>query len=332
MKSVVFPNALKGNNRRKKLFISLVLLASCSLLTAQTTNSSDVGAENGQGVIHWQLNGNAANDNHFMGTTNETPLIFRANMIEGMRVTPEGGIEMPNLSERPIVPGERLPRVVVINEDGSIAILKENEILHMINKGPIDFVPIDTDDCLTTDDTPYMPGLHYINSNPTLDKEASIVAYENCNFMNFGVNTYSPDSRLNIVCKDSDEKAFAIAKKRTGNDVFRVYSNGVVWAQEVNIKLKQDFPDYVFEDDYALMTLNELESYISINGHLPNIPSAKEVKEEGLTVGDMQVKQMEKIEELTLYTLEQQKMIEQQQAVIVQLQKQMEAIQTQLEK
>ena len=67
--------------------------------------------------------------------------------------------------------------------------------------------------------------------------------------------------------------------------------------------------DYVFKKDYKLMPLNEVEKYYKTNNHLPEVPSEKEVKEKGLNVGDISVTLLKKIEELTLYMVEQQKQI-----------------------
>jgi len=66
-------------------------------------------------------------------------------------------------------------------------------------------------------------------------------------------------------------------------------------------------PDYVFAPTYKLQTLNELEKYIQANRHLPNIPNAKEIETNGQNIGEMQLKLLEKIEELTLYVIEQEK-------------------------
>ncbi|WP_421977678.1 hypothetical protein [Roseivirga seohaensis] len=66
-------------------------------------------------------------------------------------------------------------------------------------------------------------------------------------------------------------------------------------------------PDYVFQPNYKLKTLNELEAFIKANSHLPNIPNAKEIETNGQNVGELQLKLLEKIEELTLYTIEQEK-------------------------
>ncbi|BDU51693.1 hypothetical protein [Haliovirga abyssi] len=65
--------------------------------------------------------------------------------------------------------------------------------------------------------------------------------------------------------------------------------------------------DFVFEDNYKLRTLNEVAKFVKVNKHLPDIPSEKEVKSKGVSVGDMQAKLLQKIEELTLYMIEQDK-------------------------
>ena len=64
-------------------------------------------------------------------------------------------------------------------------------------------------------------------------------------------------------------------------------------------------PDYVFEEDYPLMTLLELEAYIAREKRLPNVPSAREIKKQGLNMSQFQMRLLEKIEELTLYTIAQ---------------------------
>jgi hypothetical protein len=66
------------------------------------------------------------------------------------------------------------------------------------------------------------------------------------------------------------------------------------------------FPDYVFSDEYKLMPLNKVKSFILNNRHLPNMPSEAEVIDNGMSVGELNVKLVEKIEELTLYILEQE--------------------------
>lgn len=68
--------------------------------------------------------------------------------------------------------------------------------------------------------------------------------------------------------------------------------------------------DYVFEDDYELMSLAELESFITMNKHLPGIPTEEEVAENGVDLGEMNKKLLKKVEELSLYIIEQEKRIQ----------------------
>ncbi len=83
--------------------------------------------------------------------------------------------------------------------------------------------------------------------------------------------------------------------------------NGVIRAKE--IKVETNWSDFVFEDDYNLKSLDELEAYINKNKHLPDIPSESEVKEKGINLGEINAKLLQKIEELTLYVIEQNKEI-----------------------
>ncbi|MEL4309108.1 hypothetical protein [Joostella sp. CR20] len=85
--------------------------------------------------------------------------------------------------------------------------------------------------------------------------------------------------------------------------------NGKIHAKEVKIDLI-GWSDFVFYDNYNLPTLFEVETHIKEKGHLKDIPSAKEVAENGIFLGEMDSKLLQKIEELMLYTIQQQKEIE----------------------
>lgn len=84
--------------------------------------------------------------------------------------------------------------------------------------------------------------------------------------------------------------------------------NGRVRAQEVKVEASP-WPDYVFDEDYPLPSLEETEQYIRKHGHLKGIPKAEEVAREGLSLGEMNAKLLEKVEELTLYLLNQNERI-----------------------
>ena len=98
---------------------------------------------------------------------------------------------------------------------------------------------------------------------------------------NVGIGTTAPDAKLTV--------------------------KGKIHAEEVKIDLSVPAPDYVFNKEYELLTIEEVQQYISEKGHLPNIPSAAAMEANGVELGIMNMKLLEKIEELTLYTIEQEK-------------------------
>ncbi|MFZ4521090.1 MAG: hypothetical protein ACOYNC_05265 [Bacteroidales bacterium] len=115
---------------------------------------------------------------------------------------------------------------------------------------------------------------------------------------------------------------FSITEGRVGIGTINTYTdyklavNGKAICEEMKIKLKRNWPDYVFNDDYYLRSLNEVDNYIHSNNHLPDMPSAKEVAENGIDVGDMNAKLVKKVEELTLYLISLEKEINQLKAKI----------------
>ena len=90
----------------------------------------------------------------------------------------------------------------------------------------------------------------------------------------------------------------------------RVSVDGFVSCEELKVEDSGDWPDFVFQPEYQLSSLSQLEKFIETNGHLPGIPSAQEVNGNGIKTGAMIEKLLLKIEELTLYTIQQQKQID----------------------
>ena len=100
----------------------------------------------------------------------------------------------------------------------------------------------------------------------------------------------------------------------------KLEANGTLRGRKIKVD-QQSWPDYVFKKEYNLMPLKEVAEYIEAYGHLPNIPSESEIIDNGLDLGQMNVLLMEKIEELTLHAIEQQKVIQLMQQDIQNLEK-----------
>ena len=136
---------------------------------------------------------------------------------------------------------------------------------------------------------------------------------------------------------DLDNAQLIMSVARDGNvgfgsapdSMYRVQVAGHVRAEEIVVET--GWADYVFEHDYKLRSLEQVDEYIATNGHLPGIPSASEVETKGLEVGDMSRLFMEKIEELTLYTISQNQKLKEQQAIIDELIAQTKSLRAELD-
>jgi hypothetical protein len=112
----------------------------------------------------------------------------------------------------------------------------------------------------------------------------------------------------------------------TGN--YRLFVEGGILTEKVKVALRStaNWADYVFEKNYDLMPLKNVEEYIATHKHLPGIDSADDLTKNGLDLAEMQAKHMAKIEELTLYIIEQNKAIEKNTKDILELKKQIKAL------
>lgn len=91
---------------------------------------------------------------------------------------------------------------------------------------------------------------------------------------------------------------------------YKLAVKGRMGCSEVVVESVDQWPDYVFEPDYAMPSLKEVDAFVKRNRHLPGVPSQQTVAERGIEVGNMQAVLLEKVEELTLYTIRQQETID----------------------
>ncbi len=117
----------------------------------------------------------------------------------------------------------------------------------------------------------------------------------------------------------------------TTNPTSKLSVKGRIHAEEVKVDLNVPRPDYVFEEDYDLTTLESLQNYIRENKHLPEVPSAAEMKENGVDLGVMNMLLLKKIEELTLYLIDEANHRKAQKALIQQLLQRIQELEIQLE-
>lgn len=112
---------------------------------------------------------------------------------------------------------------------------------------------------------------------------------------------------------------------------YKLAVNGTIRAKEIKVEAGP-WPDYVFKPGYKLPSLEEVSFYIRQNGHLPSVPSAKDLEVNGANLGELVKLQMKKIEELTIYLIEKDKQLKAQQEQITSQQKQIKKIKSVLDK
>lgn len=139
------------------------------------------------------------------------------------------------------------------------------------------------------------PGSAYLD----LNYGASNMLFTIHHLGNVGIGTLSPKEKLSV--------------------------NGNIRAHEIKVETA-NWPDFVFSKSYCLPSLSQTEQYIAEKGHLPGIPSAKQVNENGVELGEMNAKLLQKIEELTLHMIALAKKTEQQEVLNRQYQQEIKAL------
>ena len=136
---------------------------------------------------------------------------------------------------------------------------------------------------------------------------------------------------LFLAPRNSDDSAWDWSKNttfsETGKVTFRnnISVKGKIESKEIKITLTPT-ADFVFEENYNLPTLKSIEKYIKEKKHLPEIASAKEMKKNGVNIGDFQIQLLQKIEELTLYTIQQEEKLQDLQKTLIIMQKELEVL------
>ncbi|SDI56333.1 hypothetical protein [Chryseobacterium jejuense] len=254
-----------------------------TLLLVCTIMTSSIFAQS------WNTTGNAGTNpsNNFIGTTDDQDLTFKTNNKERLRVfsspyhngivigDQNGKLEAAAaICARCLSPWTSPGDFVMRNFGG------KNLEFNMPNNNAVD---PNTD--TSTPDSPYITRIKFTDGA----HKSNLIIF-NTGKVTVGTDQYDNDPNFIFYVK----KGIKAEQVKVENPA----TNG--WA------------DYVFKKDYKLRSLEEVEKHISEKGHLPNIPSALEVEKDGINLGEMDAKLLEKIEELTLYSIEQNKQLQSQ--------------------
>lgn len=258
---------------KTKLF-SLVILAS-SLVSAQA----------------WNVTGNSGTNSstNFFGTTDDKEIIFKTDNKERLRIF--GGPYVNGIAiGNPAAPGARLELTSVLcGGCASNWALPNDFVVKTRATRNLEFLMGNNNsvDPNTDTSTPNSSGVTRIKFTDAVHNNTLVI--NNMGKVTVGTDQYDNDP----------------------NYIFYVRKG--IKAEQIKVEnpAANGWADYVFKKDYKLRTLEEVENHIAEKGHLPNIPSAAEVEKNGINLGEMDAKLLEKIEELTLYSIEQNKQIKQ---------------------
>jgi hypothetical protein len=147
-------------------------------------------------------------------------------------------------------------------------------------------------------------------STSAFDGTAAFYGTTHISHFNYGTteDTYIRGGKDNAKVIMADNPGGAVGIGTANTTGYKLAVNGNIRAKEVVVETA--WADYVFDDDYHLQPLHEVEKFIKANKHLPNIPAAEEIQKNGLRTAELQTKMMSKIEELTLYVIELEKKLE----------------------
>ncbi|WP_265132045.1 hypothetical protein [Chryseobacterium oranimense] len=237
----------------------------------------------------WNLTGNSGTNGaaDFIGTTDPNDFVIKTNNLERIRINSSGNIGIgiaPNV----------------------------NRALNFF--GNTEF----------TTDTTTRDSYHFFNSAQNINGGLDLMwlRYNNYQPNDVGLLTLSAplfqgDWAKPVFTVRASGKIFmgyvtSISACSDCNDYRLIVKDGIRTEKvKVDVASANGWADYVFKKDYKLNSLESVEKHIEEKGHLPNIPSAKEVKENGINLGEMDAKLLEKIEELTIYVIQLNKDVKQ---------------------
>lgn len=159
--------------------------------------------------------------------------------------------------------------------------------------------------------------------NATPNKVADLFVYNS----KVGIGTETPDvnAKLDVNGNIYTNGRMGIGTTNFTDANYRLFVETGIRTRKIKVD-QATWPDYVFENDYPLLPLSKVETFIKKNKHLPDVPSESDIKKDGLDLGDMQEVLLKKIEELTLYSIEQEKRLNAQEEQINKLLNEMESL------
>ena len=284
----------------------------------------------------WNLNGNTVGSMNTIGTINNFDLPIITNNTEKLRITATGnvGIGVSTPGGKLDVNGDLISRGrILAGSTGFIngdALQVSGNALILGNISGVNRISNNNYTSYSYLDLPYFNNYGWTFFTPNAAGNAAIKRFEvgnsadivNSTFTNsnviisngvLGIGTPTPNSnaKLDVSGNIFTNGLIAIGETnmtKIGSNSLVV--NGTALFTKATVKLNTNWPDYVFNPSYKLLTISELEKFLAKNHHLPDVTTAAEIEKNGIDLGDNQTLLLKKVEELTLYLIELNKKVE----------------------
>lgn len=236
----------------------------------------------------WNLSGNSATNpgTNFLGTSDSKDFIIKTNNAERLRINSAGKIAIGGAVDPEIALKIHGRSQVVSNAD--------SDVFYLGN---------DSENVGNGNDLIFLRYGKYQPNNPSVMTVSGLTDPTRYEVLfnirangNIGIGVHNPQYKLDVVGKSSFSDNMKVGAK--------------IEAKEVKVTTTPT-ADFVFEESYELPKLEDIEKHIKLKKHLPEVASAEEMKKNGVNIGEFQIKLLQKIEELTLYSIEQNKQIKQ---------------------
>lgn len=253
----------------------------------------------------WNLSGNTGTNasTNFLGTSDAKDMVLRTNNIERLRISQNGEIGI----------GSQPKANWVMNLQGKTMFtsIKPEDSFVFFN---------DAQNVLAGSDLMWLSYKYYQPNEIGLLTLSSAA-----NSSDWSKPVFSVRANGNVFVGTRTDYSLTGC---TDCSEYKLFVKNGIKAEKVKVELASTngWADYVFKKNYRLNTLEEVEKHIEEKGHLPNVPSAEEVVKNGINLGEMDAKLLEKIEELTLYSIEQNKQLKSQSEEIKVLKKQVQQL------
>ena len=249
----------------------------------------------------WGFNGNSG-EGKWLGTNDSTDLVMKTNDLERMVIKADGnvgiGINEP-MAKLDVAGDVKIGGGLTLSSISSYQTVTNcGRLLGLSTDGTVELT--DVEQCMVNllEDGLYNWGLYGNNVSSTMYIGSN-------NAQPFRIKT---NGQQRLVIDENGQVTIGTPNIGIDSD-YKLGVNGKIVAKEVVVTV-DDWADFVFKDNYSLLSLNGLQNYIQTNKHLPDLPSKSELKLSGNNLGKMDALLLRKIEELTLYILQEQKEID----------------------